>query len=461
MGTDPDPFEPFGGEEDAISGTDSDHEAKSTALIMPPVVRDPGNGVLTHHDGTEQALLQFVVASLSDAESAAGSKPSAHAGDDYAEAIARCERILSLVDTFCRSRHWMMHVGDEKGKVVEEFLTKRLDKTGSTGTSDSDIKSDSFWILEIGTYCGYSTLRMAKTCLEHRQRTQQRGANSTVHIVTVDVSPQYNRVAKELVKLAGLEQYVNVSFVLLTPNGGGSDGDDDLASSIRRSVQDRTGCFDFCFIDHDKDLYLPDLLRLERARLIRAGTYVCADNIVFFRLDAYREHMADLAAREIVTTRLEMSRLEYVLDGSGEAFGREDLRDGLGTWASCLTFSHAPETDTCTFHPRADSFCTSLLRISRTHRVHPGSSHSIRVAREDECERTWNARYWTGDPRSLCCGAVMLYREGPNSLLPRPRLGEHILCVSALMPGFASTPRKLFILPFLNLTIVISNPDSK
>jgi catechol O-methyltransferase len=336
MGTDPDPFEAFGGEEeDAISGADSDHEAKNTALIMSPVVRDPDNGVLTHHDGTEQALLQFVVASLSEEKTAAGSKPAAHAGDDYAEAIARCERIISLVDTFCRSRHWMMHVGDEKGKVLEEFLTNRLDKTGSNGTSD--IKSDHFWILEIGTYCGYSTLRIAKTCLEHRQRTQQRRAPSTVHIVTVDVNPQYNRVAKELVKLAGLEKYVNVSFVLLPPNGGGgsSDGDEGLASSIRRSVQDRTGCFDFCFIDHDKDLYLPDLLRLERARLIRSGTYVCADNIVFFRLDAYREHMADLAAREIVTTRLEMSRLEYVLDGSGEAFGREDLRDGLGTCASC------------------------------------------------------------------------------------------------------------------------------
>jgi catechol O-methyltransferase len=335
MGTDPDPFEAFGGEEDAISGADSDHEAKNTALIMSPVVRDPDNGVLTHHDGTEQALLQFVVASLSEEKTAAGFKPSAQAGDDYAEAIARCERIISLVDTFCRSRHWMMHVGDEKGKVLEEFLTKRLDKDGSNGTSGSD--SDSFWILEIGTYCGYSTLRMAKTCLEHRQRAQQRRASSSrVYIVTVDVNPQYNRVAKELVKLAGLEKYVNVSFVLLPPNGGGgSDGDDDLASSIRRSVQDRTGCFEFCFIDHDKDLYLPDLLRLERARLIRSGTYVCADNIVFFQLDSYREHMADLAARGIVATRLEMSRLEYVLDGSGEAFGREDLRDGLGTWASC------------------------------------------------------------------------------------------------------------------------------
>jgi predicted O-methyltransferase YrrM len=91
--------------------------------------------------------------------------------------------------------------------------------------------------------------------------------------------------------------------------------------------------FDFCFIDHNKDMYLPDLLRLERAQLIRSGTFVCADNIVFFRLDKYREHMAHLASNGVVTTRLEMSRLEYVLDGSEEAFGGEELRDGLGTLA--------------------------------------------------------------------------------------------------------------------------------
>jgi predicted O-methyltransferase YrrM len=341
MEANPDPFEAFGGEEDDTNGDHGDQEANDTSSVKYSV-RDPGNGVLTHHDGTEQALLQFVVASLQQGgteEGAAASRTAPdHVANDSSEAvIARCERILSLVDTFCRSRHWMMHVGDEKGKVLEEFLTARLDRHGTNGGGDCGSDGDPFWILEMGTYCGYSTLRMAKTCIEHRRRhTQQPQSCSTamIHIVTVDVSPQYSRVAQELVKLAGLEQqHVNVSFLLLPPNSGGVGGDYDLASSILGSMTPKHSVFDFCFIDHNKDMYLPDLLRLERAQLIRSGTFVCADNIVFFRLDKYREHMAHLASNGVVTTRLEMSRLEYVLDGSEEAFGGEELRDGLGTLA--------------------------------------------------------------------------------------------------------------------------------
>jgi hypothetical protein len=54
-----------------------------------------------------------------------------------------------------------------------------------------------------------------------------------------------------------------------------------------------------------------------------------------------------------VTTRLEMSRLEYVLDGSEEAFGGEELRDGLGTlapWPGFLSLFF----ETATFRRLAD-----------------------------------------------------------------------------------------------------------
>lgn len=94
---------------------------------------------------------------------------------------------------------------------------------------------------------------------------------------------------------------------------------------------------DFLLLDHAKHLYLHDLQNLERSRLIGKGSHVCADNVVFNRLDAYREHMRRLEQLKIVDdendnggsgvvkTRLEEMNLEY----------SNNLKDGMGEFAFC------------------------------------------------------------------------------------------------------------------------------
>jgi hypothetical protein len=92
---------------------------------------------------------------------------------------------------------------------------------------------------------------------------------------------------------------------------------------------------DFLLLDHAKHLYLSDLQNLERSKLIGKGTHVCADNVVFNRLDAYREHMRRLEQLKIsdgsgcgggvVETRLEEMNLEY----------SNNLKDGMGEFAIC------------------------------------------------------------------------------------------------------------------------------
>jgi hypothetical protein len=73
---------------------------------------------------------------------------------------------------------------------------------------------------------------------------------------------------------------------------------------------------DFLFIDHDKDAYLTDLKRLEREGLVRTGSIVVADNVLFARIDDYREYVQSLAKQGIVTTETILCQIEYADEGS-------------------------------------------------------------------------------------------------------------------------------------------------
>lgn len=41
------------------------------------------------------------------------------------------------------------------------------------------------------------------------------------------------------------------------------------------------GHFDMTFLDHQKDLYLPDLLKIEKYGVLRKGSIVIGDNIIY------------------------------------------------------------------------------------------------------------------------------------------------------------------------------------
>lgn len=49
--------------------------------------------------------------------------------------------------------------------------------------------------------------------------------------------------------------------------------------------------FDFVFIDHYKEFYLPDFLLLKEAGLISKGTVIVADNIIRPGAPAYKSYM--------------------------------------------------------------------------------------------------------------------------------------------------------------------------
>lgn len=341
-----DPFSVFGAnassstsnDDDDDGGDDDNDPATSSARALPR--RDASCGVLVFHRGTEQALLQYVRNQM-DSSGLLGKKKEEEQNDGNPSIdprIAWLEQILRSVDEFCTSRHWMMHIGPQKGRIMESFLTECCLEKVKLNSSLNMYLPKMLIIVELGTYCGYSLLRMVTTMLKQ--------GNMLFHIITVDIDPQNLAVAKELIKLAGIESYV--TFLQLEGRA-----DKELSTILQSAITTQTIVtdqshapnvepkIDFLFIDHDKDLYLSDLIQLEESGLIRAGTFVCADNVVQFQLDEYRQHMANFSAPQspnndekgvgIVRTRLEMSQLEYVIhDTVKQEAPHWDLRDGIG-----------------------------------------------------------------------------------------------------------------------------------
>lgn len=286
ISSDEDPFTAFGSDDD----DDDDSDLKSKVIH-----RSAENGVLTFHEGTEQALLLYVQQRLDQETSCTGSDDS----EQQRLGRQRRQRLLGLVDDFCMTRHWMMHVGVEKGMHLLSFLQERL--------IQHDM-SKPFVLVEIGTYCGYSACKLADAIIQQYPELD-------FTIFTVDVSPHAHAVARRMVELAGVSD--RVSFILL-PDATTIRTTTLLSDRLHVAIRERLGTkiksVDFLFIDHAKELYLSDVQQLEETGLIQVGTAVAADNVVFFGLEKYRNHMQELQKQGIVETKLVTDNiwLEYV-----------------------------------------------------------------------------------------------------------------------------------------------------
>lgn len=72
------------------------------------------------------------------------------------------------------------------------------------------------------------------------------------------------------------------------------------------------------FIDHWKDLYVPDLKRLEEWRYFHEGTVIAADNILYPGAPEYAEYVR--GATDKYDTRLIKAQIQ---------FGAEAIEDGV------------------------------------------------------------------------------------------------------------------------------------
>jgi catechol O-methyltransferase len=163
---------------------------------------------------------------------------------------------IRTIDEFCTTRSLMINIGDEKGELLDRAVERSSPKL----------------LLELGTYCGYSGLRIAKV--------MPAGAR----LYSIEYNPENAEIARRIWAHAGVDDRLTV--IVGTLGDGGATID-----RLRSEVGFGEGSVDFVFVDHDKSAYLSDLERIVAQGWLHPGSIVVADNIRFPGAPDYRAYM--------------------------------------------------------------------------------------------------------------------------------------------------------------------------
>jgi catechol O-methyltransferase len=180
------------------------------------------------------------------------------AAADYVVANARrgdIDDVIAKVDQFAYEKSFLINVGDEKGELLDAAVRRANPRLA----------------LELGTYCGYGSLRIAR-------------AAPSAEVVSVELSAANAEVAQRIWAHAGVDDRVHC--VVGTIGDGGLTLD---TLTNERGVDAEK--VDLLFIDHDKGAYLPDLQSILDRRWLHRGSIVVADNMLIPGSPKYREFM--------------------------------------------------------------------------------------------------------------------------------------------------------------------------
>ena len=176
------------------------------------------------------------------------------------------QSVIDAIDVFARDKRFLMNVGEEKGQILMDAL----------GAAPSQR------VLELGAYCGYSAVLIG-------QELAQTGGT----LISVEASARNAEVAQRVVDHAGLSSVVEFQV------GTGSE-----------RIPELTQPFDVVFIDHWKDDYLSDLMKLEELELLKPGARVVADNVGIFE-NTLEEYLSYVRSASHMQSTHHVTRMEY------------------------------------------------------------------------------------------------------------------------------------------------------
>ncbi|WP_036466749.1 O-methyltransferase [Mycobacterium genavense] len=184
-------------------------------------------------DGREAAAVDYVV-------------NNARAGD--------IDDVLATIDKFAYEKAILINVGDEKGLLLDTAVRR----------------ADPALALELGTYCGYGALRIAR-------------AAPNAKVFSVELAEANAVNARRIWAHAGVAD--RVTCVVGTIGDGGRTLDALAGHGFT------SGALDFLFVDHDKAAYLDDLLSIMDRGWLHQGSIAVADNVRVPGAPKYREYM--------------------------------------------------------------------------------------------------------------------------------------------------------------------------
>ena len=158
------------------------------------------------------------------------------------------ESVLHTLDQFAQQERWLMSVGPKKGPLIRE-LAQRLPGNAR--------------ILELGAYCGYSSIMIASAF------------GPAARITSIEIDREAVASSRANVDVAGLSD--RITFV---------------HGPSTKMLATLEGRFDLVFLDHWKDLYKSDLQLIEQRNLVGPGSIVVADNVgKIFAPEAYLDYV--------------------------------------------------------------------------------------------------------------------------------------------------------------------------
>jgi len=172
------------------------------------------------------------------------------------------ESVLKAIVDF-NSHTWLPILGEEKGSILDAAVKQFNPKMA----------------LELGTYCGYSAIRIAS-------KMGKRGSK----LVSIEMNSDNCAIARAIIEHAGLSSKVTVLKGTLNEVIGEIESEMNILN------------FDFIFMDHFKNCYLPDFLLLKDKHMLKKGAGIVADSIGFPEALDYlkylKEHPQELKTEE-------------------------------------------------------------------------------------------------------------------------------------------------------------------
>lgn len=162
---------------------------------------------------------------------------------------------LAAIDRFAYEKSMLINIGDAKGALLDAAVRRAHPKLA----------------LELGTYCGYSALRIAR-------------AAPAAQVFSVELAEANAVNARRIWAHAGVADRVTCVVGTIGDQGRTLD---TLITRHGFTV----GALDFLFLDHDKDAYLRDLQSILDRGWLHRGSIVVADNVKLPGAPRYREYM--------------------------------------------------------------------------------------------------------------------------------------------------------------------------